>query len=204
MRIIKRKIITTILALIGLSIIGFSLLTFIGFFKNQTAGILIESDPKSTVYIDDQEVGKTPFEANIESKDIIIKIKPDIQQDQIIDDYETKLSLVPGIRTIIRRTFSSNEDLIDGETVSFEKISARDSMVSIISVPEKVQIIIDGKTVGYTPTQFNLSAGDHSLVLNLDGYVEKSLPIRVYRGYKLTASVKLAKQNHIPLTDTPE
>lgn len=189
----KKKIISTILALSGLFILGFATLTFLGVFKEQQAGILIEADPVSTVYINNQEVGKTPYESTRQAEELMIRIKPDLIQNVTLDDYETKINLVPGIQTIIQRTFRETEEVSSGALVSFEKIGGSESYVTVVSIPDNSQVRIDNKVHGYTPLRVKVPAGDHTLVVVADNYLEKSLPIRVYAGYKLTASVKLAR-----------
>lgn len=189
----RRKILSTILAISGLSIICFALLFILGFFKEQQAGILVESDPESKVYINEVEVGKTPYEANMESGEVLLRIKPNVPEGIVLDDYETKINLIPGIRTIVKRTFKESEENSSGIVVSFEKLGGTDSYVSIVSVPDNAQVKIDGKISGYTPLKLKVPAGDHTLVVGSNNYLEKSLPIKVYAGYKLTASVKLGK-----------
>ena len=189
----KRKLISTFLALVGISLVGFAALLFLGVFKNQEAGILVESDPAATVYINGEKVGKTPYEANRDSGEISLSIKPDPIENVVLDDYETKINLVPGIRTIVKRVIRETEDYSSGVVVSFEKLGGNDSYVTVVSVPDNSQVIIDNKVYGYTPLRVKIPAGDHTLIVSTDKYLEKSLPIRVYAGYKLTASVKLAK-----------
>ena len=197
----KRKIISTALIIFGLLIAGTVILYFLGLFKEQMAGILIESDPVSKVFINNKEVGITPYEADLKSGEIGVKIKPNPIEGVILDDYETKINLVSGIRTIVKRIFRPNEEDSSGAIVSFEKIGGDNSFVTVVSVPDNAQVLIDGKIHGYTPIRINVPAGDHVLVVSSNNYLDKKLPIKVYKGYKLTASVKLAQ---IPLTDTPE
>lgn len=202
----KRKITSTILAIIGLSITGFVVLSFLGFFREQDAGVLIESEPKAIVLINNIEVGSTPYEANIKPGEATIKIKPEESNGATLDDYETRVNLVAGIRTIIKRVFKSNEEDSSGIIVSFEKLGGEDSYVTIVSVPNSAQIMIDKKIYGYAPLRVKIPAGDHELSISSDKYLEKTLPIKVYKGYKLTASVKLARQDEekISVTPTPD
>lgn len=199
----KRKIISTILAIIGLAIIGFVALTMLGFFAEQDAGVLIESDPTSKVLINGVEVGNTPYEANTKPGEVTIKIIP-IQEGVVLDDYETRVNLVPGIRTIIKRSFKPTEENSSGITVSFEKLGGDESYVTVVSIPDNAQITIDKKIYGYTPLKVKIPAGDHELSISSDKYLEKTLPIKVYKGYKLTASVKLGKLEVEEVKPIPE
>lgn len=189
----KKKLISAVLAMLGLGLIGIAVLAFLGIFRDQISGILIESDPEAVVYINNEEVGKTPYEQNRKAEEITIRIKPISTEGVILDDFETKLSLVPGIKTIIKRSFKESEDDSSGAIVSFEKLGGDESFVTVISIPDNSQVLIDGKVQGYTPLRVKVPAGDHTLIVSSEKYLEKSLPIRVYKGYKLTASVKLAK-----------
>lgn len=192
----KRKIISVFLALFGLGIIGYTILYFLGLFKSQDSGVLIESNLQSTVYINSIEVGTTPFETNMAPDIVSIKIKP-LDQSKIYDEYETRIKLVSGVRTIIKRDFDENEDYTSGAVVSFEKIGSQDSFLTVVSIPDKIQVRVDEKYYGNSPLRIPLVAGDHKLKVSLDGYEEKEFDIKVYKGYKLTAAIKLAKIKNI-------
>lgn len=199
----KKKIIVVILAFVGLGIIGFSILLFLGAFKPQEAGILIESEPDAIVYINNKEAGVTPYEANMDPGEITIRVKPKSTNGQILDDYETKINLESGIKTIIKRIFKETEEESSGVVVSFEKINGEDGLVTIVSIPDNSQVIIDNKVYGYTPLRVKIPAGDHNLIVSAEKYLEKQLPIKVVKGYKLTASVKLGKLPEPVPTEVP-
>lgn len=189
----RNKIIKSLLISLGILFVGVFLLFFLDTLRSQQSGILVESEPVSDVFINNALVGQTPYEANLASGLINIKIVP--QTDTLnLDGYETKLILVPGVRTIVKRVFRPTIDESSGVLVSFEKFLAKESYVSIISVPDNAEVKINGKVYGLTPLRVSLPAGDYQLIVTADGYLEKSLPVKVYKGYKLTASVKLAKQ----------
>ena len=199
----RKKVIAATLSIIGIVFIGLSVLYFLDFFKPQNAGILIESDPVATVFIDNQEVGKTPYEAEVSPKENMVKIKPESVDGQTLDDYETKVNLVSGIKTIVMKTFRQNEEYSSGVIVSFEKVGSGDSFVTVVSVPDNAQVLIDDKVYGYTPLRIAVPGGDHNLLVVADGYLKKQLPIRVYKGFKLTAFVKLAKSDEPQATPAP-
>lgn len=190
----KRKLLSVLLAITGFTIISVATLHFLGLFQGADAGILIDSDPASTVFINGHSVGQTPYEATFKPGEVLIRIKPQSQEGQILDDYETKLTLVSGIKTIINRSFRENDDDISGVTVSFEKIGGSQSIITVVSTPDNAKVLVDGKSYGYTPLRLTIPAGSHDLSLETKGYVSQTLPIESYKGHKLTASVKLAKE----------
>lgn len=187
---IKKKIIAVGLSIVGLALVFVSVLNFLGLFKPQDAGLMVDSDPQSKVFVDGVEKGITPFELNTSPKEVSLKLVP---EDGTLDDYETKVSLVPGVRTIIKRSFRKTDDLTSGAIVSFERAGSNESLLAVVSYPDNAQIKIDGRIYGYTPLRVIVSPGDHDLVVSQAGYMDKSLKIKIYKGYKLTASVKLGK-----------
>ncbi len=188
----KKKIISVLIAITGLIIIGVSIITFLGFFKKQNAGILVDSNVDSLVYINDLQVGKTPYESEGPEGEIKLGIKPNTASNNL-DDYETKVNLVSGIKTIVKREFNEDDDYSGLSVLSFEKTGNEDSYVTTVSNPDKSQIIIDGKIYGYTPVRISIPAGDHELIVKKESYVDSVLPIKVYKGFNLTVSVKLPK-----------
>lgn len=194
---IKRKIIATLLTVLGFVLVLFSILLFLGFFKKQKAGILIESDPPATVYIDSIEVGVTPYESEINPGEITVKLVPEGLNELNLDDYETKVDLISGIKTIIKRNFNQNEESSSGAVVSFETTSKDESTLVVVSIPDNAQIFIDSNFSGATPYKGIILTGEHKLVVSSEGYVDTELPIIAYKGYKLTAFVKLAKIDSI-------
>lgn len=199
----KKKIVSLTLAVIGLIIIGYGALTFLGAFEDQESGVLIESEPAAVVYINDQEVGNTPFESNLKPGEITIRIKP-FSEDVILDDYETKINLVPGVRTIVKRVFKQTEEYSSGAVVSFEKMGGKESYLTVVSVPDNSQVVLNGKILGYTPLRVKIDPGDHNLTVVSNKYLDKTLPIRIYAGYKLTASIKLAKSDNLEVESKVE
>lgn len=186
-----------------LGIVAFVTLAFFGMFKQKMAGLLVEAEPVSTVYIDGVMAGKTPYETNLEAGEILIQLVPDIFEDQQLDSYETKVSLEPGVKTIIKRSFNADKDLVSGIIVSFEKIGGDESLLTVVSVPDNAQIFIDGKAHGFAPIRTKVNAGDHDLLISHVGHLDKSLPVRIYKGYKLTAVVKLPKNTKPEPTPQP-
>jgi len=175
-------------------------LFLIGFFKPKGAGIFIDTVPVSDVYINGSLVGSTPYEAIRNPGEITLKIVP--KETELIS-YETKLTLVSNVRTVIKREFAKTEEESSGEIASFEKVGGKDASVSIVSIPDASKISINGQVRGFAPYKINsIMPGEHVLVISASGYKERSLAINAYQGYKLTVVVKLAGGKISP-TSTP-
>ena len=190
----------SILILFGIALIIILGLFLIGYFKPKGAGIFVDTVPVSDVYINGSLVGSTPYEAITSPGEITIKIIP---KDTQLVSYETKLTLVSNIRTVIKREFAKTDEESSGEIASFEKVGGKDASVSIVSIPDASKISINGQVRGFAPYKINsIIPGEHTLLISALGYTERSLTINAYQGYKLTVVVKLAGGADLP-TPTP-
>lgn len=190
---VVRRVKIIILVILGLSsIIGLTFLV-VNLLRPKVAGIYIESLPSATVFIDGQEVGRTPYEQTREQGELIIKLVPDSFETPL-SIYEAKVNLVAGVQTVIKRDFGETEDMSSGEIISFEKVDPSQSSLAVVSIPDSSELLIDGKERAFTPHRTSsLLPGEHTLALSADGYKERVLSVRTHQGYKLTAVVKLSK-----------
>lgn len=165
----------------------------LGYFKPQGAAISVESTPGSTVYINGEAVGRTPYQANVKPGEIALKIVPIGLSDSFLN-YETRITLNPGVKTIVRRIFGSSDSDSSGEIISFEKTSDELASLSVISNPDAAQISIDGTVKGFTPIKISkITPGEHQLIVSAPGYASKTFSISTVGGYKLTVISKLAE-----------
>lgn len=185
---------------------GFGLLLglalfLIVYFKPKKAGLLVQTNINCSVLIDNLQVGKTPYEATFPPKEITIKL---VSENPSFIPFETKIKLNSGIKTVIKREFRENEEKTSGEIISFEKEISGVASLAVVSMPDNASIILDGRSLGFTPLKIaSLTAGEHQLVVSALGFQERVLNIRTYRGYKLTAVVKLARTEEPAPTPPP-
>ena len=180
-----------VLFLLGVGVIAGIVLFAVGFFNEAGAGLTIETSPQSTVFVNGEQVGRTPY-AGIESPgEAEIRLVPD-SFDTPLTPYETRLTLVSGVETIVKQEFSQNPDEIKREIVSFEELPDEDTSIAILSEPDGASISVDGARQGFTPFKNqSILVGEHTLSVEAEGYQTTNLNIQVVEGYKLTARVKL-------------
>lgn len=189
----KLRIILTIILATGF-FVGLALF-LIGYLRPKEAGILVESNPSADVYIDGLKVGKTPYEGTKRPGEIIIKLIPNTPEKNLIP-FESKITLSSGIKTIVRRDFGDTEEKSASEIISFEKVGGKESFFSVITTPDSAQISLDGSIKGFTPIKkTGISQGPHQLIVSLEGYIERTISIVPYPGYRLVADIKLAKSD---------
>lgn len=186
----KAKYIVVTIILIGLIIAG--VLYFVGYFNPKSAGLYIETIPNASVFINNEEVGRTPYKATSEQGDLTIKLVPESFETPLAP-YETKVRLVSGVETIITREFGQTSDFAGGEVLSFEKVDESQTGLSVITDPDSGQVVIDGSVRGFAPYKTtSLTEGEHLLEIKREGYIDRTMNINIRSGYKLTAVVKLA------------
>jgi len=186
-----RKLRIILLVVLGIGFIVGLALFLIGYFKPREASINIETTPASLVYINGREVGRTPYRSNITPGEVIVKLVPEAT-DAALTPFETKVNLISGIETVIRREFGSTEDVSSGEIISFEKVGGKEASLAVVSVPDSAQVKIDGAIRGFAPLKPPITPGEHQIIVSAPSHTERVISIRTLVGYKLTVVVKLA------------
>lgn len=150
----------------------------------QTSGISINSEPSdAVVFLNDQEVGKTPFEdKNLNVGEYNIKLKKDKAA------WEGKAQLSAGTITVVNRDLASELTASAGEILTLQ----RGQGVTVISNPSGADVEIGGKVLGKTPLTVNIERGAQTIVVSHLNYQRRSLRANLPADYNLTASVTLA------------
>ncbi|QQG41928.1 MAG: PEGA domain-containing protein [Candidatus Woesebacteria bacterium] len=192
-----------IATLVAISFLTVAIFFLIGFLKPKQAGIKIETLPSATIYLNGVIVGKTPFEGVYKPGETLIKLVPD--GDGKLLPFETKVKLLPGIKTLIRREFGTTEDLSSGDIISFDNISSKDTSLIAISIPENAQISLDGVPRGFTPYKTSaISPAEHQITIKAPGYNDRVMKLKTLVGYRLTIFVKLAKSSQNETLENPK
>lgn len=194
MKTLKIVVVTvvTVLILLGTG------LFLLGYFKPKPAGIFVDSSPASSVYIDGAFAGKTPLQKTIEAGTVDLRMVPEIG-DQNLIPFETKVTLVSGIQTVVRREFGKTEIESSGDIISFEREPGSDTGLVVISTPDNAQISVDGVARGFAPYKTStISPAKHQITVKAVGYVDRIMTVNTQAGYRLTLFAKLAKTSESP------
>lgn len=183
--------------IIGLSIVILVavILFVVGAFNPRVAGIYVETNPVSSVYINGVSVGTTPVRTTLKAGETVVKLVPQSFDTPLIP-YETKINFVAGVETVMNLDFGSTDDDLASEIISFEKIAKGETSMVVVSIPDSAQIVVDGRERSFAPFKTsNITSGEHNLTLSAKGYKDRSFDIKTHDGYKLTAVVKLARNS---------
>jgi len=198
----KLRTISIVLIIVGL-ILGI-VFFIVGSFKPKSAGIKIETTPAANVFIDGEQVGRTPYNGTRKPGEITIKLIPESFEAPLAP-FETKVTLVAGIETIVRREFGESDEASSGEIISFEKVGGKEASLAVVSIPDAAQISIDGSVRGFAPYKTSsIVPGEHQIIVYAPGFSEKSFSIGTVEGHKLTVVVKLRPNGDEVLSDEDE
>lgn len=150
----------------------------------QKSGISVQSTPdQATVFLDGQEVGKTPFEdKNLDVKQYEVKIEKNEAA------WQGNVKLTAGTVVVINRDLASEVASSSGEILTLD----RGRGITIISNPSDSEIEIDSKTMGKTPISVNLDIGEHTILVSHPNYLKRSIKVTLPKDFNLTISVDLA------------
>ena len=189
MKIFKIVIISTVSLVALVAAVLFS----IGFFKPKPGGIKITTNPSSSVYINGNFVGKSPYQGVYPAGKILLKLVPDASGENLLP-FETNVTLISGIETVVGRNFGPSEDKSSGYVVSFEKSGGTDAGLVIISRPDNAQISIDGVSRGFAPFKISaITPAQHQIVVRAPGYIDSEMNVKTQSGYRLSFFAKLEK-----------
>ncbi|KKR73583.1 MAG: hypothetical protein UU16_C0018G0008 [Candidatus Woesebacteria bacterium GW2011_GWA2_40_7] len=135
--------------------------------------------------------------ASFKPGETLIKLVPDGVNELL--PFETKVTLVSGIQTVIRREFGVTENASSGDIISFDNIPSKATSLIAISTPENAQISLDGVPRGFTPYKTStISPAEHQISVKAPGYNDRIMTLKTLSGYRLTIFVKLAKSETPP------
>ena len=158
------------------------------------AGLEITTTPASTVFLNNENKGETPYiNKDLKPGDYTLKLVASSGDN--LTPYETKLSLTSKASTIINHTFAPSELDASGYTLQLQEDLSGGTFLSVISDPDTVNVTLDDKPSGFTPlSKIAITPGSHSLVATSPGYLEQTLPVNAVKGYNLIVNFKLASE----------
>jgi hypothetical protein len=200
MKVVKIVIISMVTLIAVIAAVFFLL----GYFREKPAGVFIDTSPLSGVYINGNFAGKTPYTISFKAGEITLKLVPESTDVNLVV-FETKITLIAGIQTVIRREFGDSEDASSGDIISFDKIGSQEVGLIVISTPENAQISIDGSPQGFAPyNASDISPAQHQITVAAPGYTSRVMTVKTEIGYRLNVFAKLSKAvSQTPVSTPP-
>lgn len=188
------KKIILLIVVIGL---GVGLFFGVKFFLNRQkqqgkAGLQVKSEPAASVFLDSRFLGRTPFDDRIEPGEYTLKLIPESTATTAAS-WQGKVVLRPNILTFVNRELGTSDLTSSGEIISLERLSGKETEISIVTIPEGAAVKIDGEDKGVAPLLLrNIEPGEHEVVVFSAGFASKSVKVKTISGFKLVLNIQLA------------
>lgn len=160
--------------------------------KGQGA-LQVTANIKASVSLNGKVLGSTPFckcaqNETIQEGEYTLIITPD---DRSQNPFTMRIKIEPNVLTAIERTFLPGA-LASAYILNLEKISSPEPQLLITSIPDGALITIDSIDKGTTPyLSKKISASEHEVIIQKQGFEKKTIKLRAVPAYKLTAQVLL-------------
>ncbi|GIK83595.1 MAG: hypothetical protein BroJett025_02170 [Patescibacteria group bacterium] len=149
----------------------------------------------ASVYLDETYVEKTPFiSRELNPGEYTLKIQPD---DPKLIPYETRISLKPGLLTVVTWKLAERPEFSGGVMYEMEPINAKGkSEVSFVTIPDGAIVTVAGKEKTFSPViMSDINPGHVEFEVSLPSYGIQKHTINAIPGYRMLVTVKLAKEN---------
>lgn len=178
-------------------------------FKNVEKGALqVTANIKSKVYLNGNLIGETQLckcnqNDTLQAGEYDIRIEP---TDTTYAAYTTRVRINGGVLTAVDRTFLPGS-LASSYVLTLEKSQSQKGELVITTIPEGAMVTIDSVASGATPfTTDKLSASEHELEIQKQGFAKKTVRIRIVDGHKLIVNATLGTEGsgeELSATPTP-
>ena len=167
------------------------------------SALSVSTTPQATIFLDGEHLGQTPYyNEKLKPGDYVLKIVPE-SSGQALNPWEGRVTLSPGILTVVNRELGLTQDSSSGEVLSFEpSADKKATSISVVTTPDGAVVNLDGEPKGFAPISLdNTTEGDHILLISSPGYQDKTIKAKTVKGNKLIVSVQLARAVAVPIVD---
>lgn len=187
----KRKMFFLV-GFIGLVIVVIAVVRLLSNRAPKQGELRVDSQPVATVFINNKNIGKTPYKDKIDVGEYTVKLVPESAGAQVMS-WEGTIVIGVNLLTYVNANLSESELATAVDVVWLEKITSKSSELSVTTNPDGATVLVDDATRGVTPLSVaDISIGDHSLSITSAGFFPRSLKIKTTSGYRLIANLKLA------------
>ena len=137
------------------------------------AGLKVISQPEATIFLNDKEIGKTPYDQKQPPGEYVLKLVPDEGQATAVP-WQGKVLLTPQVLTYVKRELGLSEVASSGEIVTMEKISGGETQIAVFATPDAASVLLDGIDRGVTPLNLSISVGEHDVKHTPTGYIGRT------------------------------
>jgi hypothetical protein len=187
----KRKIFFLV-SLVGLVILVASFARFLSSRGPKLGQLRIDSMPVSNIFIDNNNIGRTPYKEKFNVGEYTVKLVPESAVNQLVS-WQGKISVGQNSLTYVNATLSESELTTAVDRVWLEKITSKQSELSVTTSPDGATVLVDDVVKGVTPLSLqDITAGEHAVSITNVGFQTRPMKIITTPGYRLIMNFKLA------------
>src|SRR3989338_1392161 len=166
--------------------------------KQSDSGILkVLSSPNASIFLNNEAIGKTPYEDRIKEGEYLIKLIPEGNATDTAT-WQGKINVFRNTLAFVDRELGNSELSSSGVVFTVSKIASKpfsstNGEISIESEPEGSIVYLDNDEKGMTPLLLtNIEKGDHELSVSAPGFFRRTQKINVEPNFRINTTVKLA------------
>lgn len=158
----------------------------------KTGELRVDSQPVATIFLNNKNIGKTPYKDKVEAGEYTIKLLPESAATQLAG-WEGKIVVGANLLTYVNANLQESELTTAVDVVWLEKITSKSSELSVTTSPDGATVLVDDVSRGVTPLSVSdVTTGDHNLSVTNIGFLPRAIKIKTTAGYRLIANLKLA------------
>lgn len=155
----------------------------------------VDSAPVASVFLENKHIGRTPVGTTsykVDAGEYTIKLVPESATTQYAS-WEGRIKINPSVLTYVNSTLAESELATAVDVLWLEKISGKNSEVSVTTTPDSATVLFDDDVKGITPITIpDVSPGSHTITITSQGFVTRTEKVQLTSGYRLVTAVKLA------------
>lgn len=204
----KKLLLLAVLILLFVGFLAFKYFTWDT--QNSFGRLKIIASPSAAVFINDQSIGKTPFEDKYKIGEYTLKLIPEGEATATAS-WQGKITIHKNALTYVNRELGASDLASAGEIFTITKMEQKPSSGNVGEIfvetdPTGAIVYLDNDEKGVAPLVLaDVLKGEHELSVFMPGFFRRTQKVNVDPGYRVNASFKLAiDETQKKTTPTPE
>ncbi len=189
--LMKRKILF-IVGIIGVIGVIYAIIVILGNRGPKFGELRVDSQTPTSIFLDNKNIGKTPYKDKVATGEYTLKLVSDSTTPQLAS-WQGKVTVGQNLLTYVNANLGETDLTTAIDVVWLEKITSKQSELSVTTSPDGATILVDDVSRGVTPLSVqDILAGEHSVSVTNIGFLTRSIKIKTTAGYRVIANLKLA------------
>ncbi len=188
--VMKRKILFLV-GLVGLVIVVALVVKTLTNRSPKQGELRVDSSPAASIFLNNKNIGRSPFTDKVTAGSYTLKLVPDSVSTQL-SPWEGQIVVGQNVLTYVNATLAQSELTTAVDVLWLEKISSKNSELSVTTTPDGATVMVDDATRGITPlTLADITPGDHTVTITSVGFLTRTLKVKLTAGYRLIVTMRM-------------